>query len=148
MGRKFTEKDTKAFLLSIGEFAKQNHKVLVQIMELRAVAESCTVRMDKESVQTSGNGDKMSNIVGKIVDLEREIYDRDKIIKKRRAEFEDISQKMKNDRQREFLTLRYYDGNGFYDTAMLMDLKDATAKRVHRKAITEFTTLFNEKHYI
>lgn len=148
MGRKFTEKDTKRFLLSIREFAEENHKVLVQIMELRAVAESCTVRTDKESVQSSGNGDKMSNIVGRIVDLEREIYDRDLIIKKRRAEFLEIAGKMKFERYREFLTLRYYEGNGFYDTAMLMNLRDTTAKRIHRKAIAEFTTLFNEKHYI
>lgn len=148
MGRKFTEKDTQSYLSSIWAFARKNHHVLVQIMELRAVAESCTVRTDKESVQSSGNGDKMSNIVGRIVDLEKEIYDRDKIIKRRRAEFEEISRKMKNDRQREFLTLRYYEGNGFYDTAMLMDLHISTAKRVHRKAITEFTNLFNDKHYI
>ena len=145
MGRIFTEKDTKAFLESIQNFATENHKVLVQIMELRAVAESCTVRTDKESVQSSGNGDKMSNIVGRIVDLEREIYQREKIIKHRRAQFEEISKRMSKERERDFLTIRYLDGNGFYDTAMLMDISDATAKRIHRSAIKEFTILYNNK---
>ena len=145
MGRKFTEKETQLFLQSIQDFAVENHKVLVQIMELRAVAESCTVRTDKESVQSSAS-DKMSNIVGRIVDLEREIYQREKVIKHRRAQFEEISKKMSNDRERDFLTIRYFDGNGFYDTAMLMDLSDSTAKRIHRSAIKEFTILFNESH--
>lgn len=148
MGRKFTEEDTKAYLRTLWEFSEKNHKRLMQIMELRAAAESCTVRTDKESIQSSGSGDKMANIVGKIVDIEQQICDTDKIITRRRAEFEELSSKMTDDRQREFLTIRYYDGHGFCDTAMMMDLSDSTAKRVHKKAITEFTNLFNEKHYI
>lgn len=148
MGRKFTEKDTKAYLMSLQDFAKKNHDRLVQIVELRAVAESCTVRTDKESIQSSGSGDKLANIVGKIVDLEHEMYRTEKIIKHRRAEFEEIVNKFTDERQRDFLTVRYVDGNGFYDTAMIMDLSDSTARRIHRKAITQFTILFNEKHYI
>ena len=148
MGRRFTEEDTKKYLMSMQEFAQQNHNRLVQIMELRAVAESCTVRTDKESVQSSGSGDKMANIVGKIVDLEREMYQTNKIIEHRRAECEEITKKMPDKRQRDFLTVRYYDGNGFYDTVMILDLKDSTAKNIHRKAISEFTKIFNEKHYI
>lgn len=149
MGRKFTDKDTLSYLLSIEEFTKKNHNKLMQIMELRSVAESCTVSTDKESVQSSGS-DKMSNIVGRIVDLEREIFETDKIIQRRRAEFNEITGKFPDDSQRErdFLTLRYYDGNGFYDTVMLMDLSNSTAKRIHKKGISEFTRLFNEKHYI
>lgn len=148
MGRKFTEDDIKAYLRTLTEFSEKNHKRLMQIMELRTVAESCTVRTDKECVQSSGSGDKMSNLVGKIVDIEREICDTDKIIVKRRTEFKEISDRMPDERQRQFLTIRYYDGNGFYDTAMIMDLSDTTAKRVHKRAITEFTRLFNDKHNI
>jgi len=149
MGRKFTDKETRQFLESIQEFAKKNHERLTQIMELRSVAESCTVSTDKESVQSSGS-DKMSNIVGRIVDLEREIFETDKIIQHRRAEFNEITDKFPDKRQKEkdFLTIRYYDGNGFYDTVMIMDLSDTTAKRIHQNAIAEFTRLFNEKHYI
>lgn len=148
MGRKFTDEETKQFLRSIQDFTKKNHDVLVQIMELRAVAESCTVRTDKESIQSSGSGDKLANIVGKIVDLEKKMYQYEKIIKHRRAEFEEITNLFENDQQKEFLTIRYYDGNGFYDTAMLMDISDTTAKRIHKKAVSEFTRIFNEKHYI
>ena len=148
MGRKWTEKDIKLFLSSIQEFSQRNHERLVQIMELRAVAESCTARMDKENIQTSGDGDKLANIVGKIVDLEREICRVEHIIEHRKAKFEEITNNFSDSRQREFLTIRYVEGNGFYDTAMLMDLKDSTAKRIHRNAIAEFTKIYNAKHNI
>ena len=148
MGRKFTEEDAKRYLMSLSEFAEENHKRLVQIMELRAVAESCTVRTDKENIQTSAAGDKMSNIVGRIVDIEREIYKTNKIIEHRRAEFEEITKNMSHDRHREYLTVRYYDGNGFYDTAMIMDMRDSAVKKIHRKSIAEFTKIYNDKHNI
>ena len=148
MGRKWTEKDIKLFLSSIQEFSQRNHERLVQIMELRAVAESCTARMDKENIQTSGDGDKLANIVGKIVDLEREICRVEHIIEHRKAKFEEITNNFSDSRQREFLTIRYVEGNGFYDMAMLMDLKDSTAKRIHRNAIAEFTKIYNAKHNI
>ena len=146
MGRKFTEEDTKAYLRSIWDFTLTNRAELEKIAELRAIAESCTVRTDKESVQTSGSGDKLTNIVGRIVDIEREIYQRNKIIKHRRAEFEEITNEMTDKRQKSFLTVRYFDGNGFYDTALILEMNESTAKRIHRKAITEFTRIFNEKH--
>ena len=148
MGRKWTEKDIKIFLSSIQEFSQKNHDRLLQIMELRAVAESCTVQTDKESIQTSGDGDKLANIVGRIVDLEREICRTEHIIEHRKAKFEEITNNFSDDRQKQFLTIRYVDGNGFYDTAMLMDLKDSTAKRIHRNAIANFTKIYNAKHNI
>ena len=148
MGKKYTEEDVKNYLASIWVFAQENHDDLVRIMELRTAAENCSVRYDKESVQSSGNGDKMTNIVGKIVDLERKIYRKNEKIKKRRAEFEEIAKMMSDNRQREFLTIRYHDGNGFYDTALIMDLSVSTAKRIHRHGISEFTKLINKKHNI
>ena len=143
-----TEQDVREYLASIWIFAKENHDDLMRIMELRTAAENCSVRYDKESVQTSGDGDKLTKLVGKIVDLERQIYAKNNIIKQRRAEFEEIAGKMSDNRQREFLTIRYYDGNGFYDTALIMDLSVSTAKRVHRHGISEFTKLMNIKHNI
>ena len=148
MGKKYTEEEIKEYLASIWLFAVENHDNLVKIMELRTIAENCSVRLDKENVQTSGSGDKLTKIVGRIVDIEREIYKKNKIIKHRRAEFEEITKKMSDRRQIEFLTTRYYDGNGFYDTALIMNLPISTAKRIHRKGIAEFTKIFNEKHNI
>ena len=148
MGRKLTEADAIAYLDSIQKFSKKNHEVLLQIMELRAVVENCTAKTDKEPIQSSGDGDKMASLVGRIVDLEREICQRQKIIEHRRAEVEEIAKSMDNERQREYLMIRYVEGNGFYDTVMLMDLSDSTAKRVSKKSVAEFTKRYNAKHNI
>ena len=145
MGRKFTEKDTKAFLRSITDFERKNVETEIQILQLRAVAESCTVTTDKDPVQSGGN-DKMASIVGRIVDLEREIEGRKKIINHRRAEVEEIAKSMDNASHRAYMTIRYVEGNGFYDTLMKMDLSNSAAKRINRKSITEFTKRYNEKH--
>ena len=66
-----TEQDVREYLASIWIFAKENHDDLMRIMELRTAAENCSVRYDKESMQTSGGGDKLTKLVGKLVDLER-----------------------------------------------------------------------------
>ena len=142
-----TEKEVKNWLRSISVDSEELKQILDQIAELRAVAESCTVRTDKESVQSSGSGDKMANIVGKIVDLEYKIHKQDQIVVKRRETFQKIVKHLPDDRQKEFLTVRYFDGNGFYDTVMIMELTDSTARRIERKAISEFTTLMNELNH-
>ena len=138
-----TEKEVRDWLKSIKVYSDDRDNILEQIIQLRAVAESCTVRTDKESIQTSGSGDKMANVVGKIVDLQRKLTETDKRTSERREIYEKISEKMSDDRQRRFLTVRYYDGNSFYDTVMLLDLNDSTARRIERRAISEFTTLMN-----
>lgn len=139
-----TENEIRVWLKSIKLDTDEMRKIFEQIAELRAIAESCTVRTDKESIQSSGSGDKMARVVGKIVDLERKISHSEKIVAKRRKEFEEISGKMSDDRQRDFLTTRYYDGNSFYETVMILDLSDSTARRVEKRAISEFTKLKND----
>ena len=142
--KKMTENEMKDWLKSIKIYTDEMDNILEQIIALRVVAENCTVRTDKESIQTLGSGDKMANIVGKIVDLEKKLTDIDKRTIERRNTFEKVTKLMQEDKQRQFLTIRYFDGHGFYDTVMLMDLKDSTARRIHRKAITEFTKIYNE----
>ena len=132
------EKETREWLKSIKIYTDEIDNLLEQITQLRAIAESCTVSTDKDSIQSS-SGDKMANIVGRIVDLEKKMDDIDRRTLERRDIFEKISRKMSDERQKQFLTIRYFDGNGFYDTVMLMDLTDSTARRIEKRAISEFS---------
>ena len=132
------EKETREWLKSIKIYTDEIENLLEQITQLRAIAESCTVSTDKDSIQSS-SGDKMANIVGRIVDLEKKLTDIDRRTLERRDIFEKIARKMSNERQKQFLTIRYFDGNGFYDTVMLMDLTDSTARRIEKRAISEFS---------
>ena len=86
----------------------------------------------------------MSKVVGRIVDLEREAARLRESYTQRKKTVLEKSQKLKNKRHSEYLEVRYVDCNSFYNTVMIMDLSDSTARRIDRKAISELTQIFNE----
>lgn len=144
-----TEREVKAYLGSIKILSEKRDKKLEQVDELRSVATNCVAPTDKEPIQSSGSGDKMANIVGKMVDLLKEIEDLDEIIRDRKSLVYRMSDKLPNDRHSQYIKLRFLEKNGFYDTVMKMELTDSTARRIERKAISEMTVLMNEvKHNI
>ena len=136
------ESQAREYLRSIKDLTEKRTKKLEQIAELRAVAESCTVRTDKESVQTSGSGDKMANVVGRIVELKAEVDDLGTILGRRTSTIHMIVEKMDDDQYSQWIKTRFLDFNGFYDTAMKMELTDSTARRIDRKTISEFARLY------
>lgn len=141
-----TEKAAREYLNSIAKYEKQLKDKINQILELKTVAESCTVSPEKENIQSSGSGDKMANIVGRIVDLEDEILIIHKLIIARKRIVKEIAGEIDKPHYGQFLVLRYVDGNGFYDTAAIMNLKDTTAKRMNRKSVAEFSKIYTEKY--
>lgn len=140
-----TEKTAKEYLNSISHYRSKALSKISQILELRAIAESCTVSPDKENVQTSGSGDKMASIVGRIVDLENEILAAYEIYNKRKNILTEITNEMGENRESQFLTYRYINNFGLYDTFFEMGVSDTTGKRIFRKSIAEFTKRYNEK---
>jgi hypothetical protein len=146
MGAIMTEKQGREYLQSIGRLETQVKDKINQILELRAVAESCTVSTDKENIQSSGGGDKMASVVGRIVDLENEIIDKYQIVRERKQTVKEIAAEMSDKRQGQFLTLRFVEGRGFYDTLMYMNVKDTTGKRINHKSVLEFSKRYSEKH--
>lgn len=139
-----TEREVKAYLGSIKILSEKRDKKLEQVDELRSVATNCVAPTDKEPIQSSGSGDKMANIVGRMVDLLKEIEDLDELIKDRKSLVYRMSDKLSNDRHSQYIKLRFLEKNGFYDTVMIMDLSDSTARRIEAKAISEITRLINE----
>ena len=140
-----TEKEVRDYVLKIKTELDDLVKKLSQIDDLRTIAENCTARTDKEPVQTSGSVDKMSKIVGRIVDLEREVAKLRESYTNRKRTVLEMSQKLGNERHGKYLEVRYVDGNSFYDTVMIMDLSDSTARRIDRKAISELTKVMNDE---
>lgn len=144
-----TEKEVRVWLNSIKIDLDRMEKKIEQKQELQAVAESCTVRTDKESIQTSGSGDKMANIVGKIVDLERTIRRLEENLHERRQLVTELAAEISNDRHSQYIKLRYVKCNPFFDTVMIMDLTDSTARRIDRRAVSDLTKVINShKHNI
>lgn len=139
-----TEREVKAYLQDIKNLTEKRDKKLEQIEELRSVATNCVAPTDKEPIQSSGSGDKMANIVGRMVDLLREIENLDDMIADRKSFATRAIGKMSNDRHSQYIKLRFLEKNGFYDTVMIMELTDSTARRIERKAISEITSMVNE----
>lgn len=142
-----TEYEVRQYLQSIKFLTGKRDKKLEQIEELRSVATNCVAKLDKDPVQTSGSGDKMPNIVGRMVDLQKEADELDKIIHERTALVIRMSDNLEDKRCQKYLFTRYIDLNSFYDTVMIMELSDSTARRIEKKAISELTKLLNaQKH--
>lgn len=139
-----TEREVKAYLQDIKNLTEKRDKKLEQIEELRSVATNCVAPTDKEPIQSSGSGDKMANIVGRMVDLLREIENLDDMIADRKSFATRAIGKMSNDRHSQYIKLRFLEKNGFYDTVMIMELTDSTARRIERRAISEITNMVNE----
>lgn len=142
-----TEWETKDYLCSIKILSEKRDKKLMQVDELRSVATNCVAPTDKEPIQSSGSGDKMANIVGRMVDLLKEIEELDEIIRDRKSMIYRMSDKLSNDRHSRYIKLRFLEKKGFYDTVMIMGLTDSTARRVERRAIREIMDLMNGHDY-
>lgn len=144
-----TEREVREYLGSIKILSEKRDKKLEQIDELRSVATNCVAPMDKEPIQSSGSADKMANIVGRIADLLAEIDILDNMIRDRKSLVYRLSDKLSTDRHSRYIKLRFLERKGFYDTVMIMDLSDSTARRIEKRAISEMTKLLNEsKHNI
>jgi len=142
-----TEYEVRQYLHSIKILAEKRDKKLEQIDELRSVATNCVAPTDKEPIQSSGSGDKMANIVGRIVDLTEEVNMYDDIIFGRTSYLARMGEKLSDKRHWDYLKTRYIDCNGFYDTVMILDLSDSTAKRIDKKMISELTNIMNRSNH-
>ena len=138
-----TEGDVREYLHSIKILTEKRDKKLEQIDVLRSIATNCVAPTDKEPIQSSGSGDKMANIVGRMVELTQEVKEYDEKIKDRKSFLTRMGAKLSNDRHQTYLKTRYIDRHGFYDTVMIMDLSDSTARRIDRKMIFELTDIIN-----
>ena len=101
--------------------------------------------MDKDPVQTSGSGDKMANLVTRMIDLIVEVGECDEIIERRIEFLKMVGQELSNIRHQTYLRLRYVEQNSFYDTVVRMDLSDSTARRIDKRMISELTKIINDR---
>lgn len=133
-----TNQESRAFLHSIREQDEELYRLLTEIAELRTAVENCTAKLDKDGSQSSKGGDKMSNLMCKIIDLERKCEKiRISSNGKRRTVLE-FAKELTQDTDREYLIHRFVKCNGFYETAMELDLSDSKARRIDRKVVSQF----------
>lgn len=140
-----TNDETRRLLHSIHEQDEEVYRILNEIAELRTAVENCTAKLDKDGSQMSSPGDKLSNLMCKIVDLEKEAERLRISADGTRKTVLELAEDLVQEQHREYLTLRFVECNGFFDTAMKMGLTDSTARRIDRKVVSELTKSMNAK---
>ena len=142
-----TNAEARAFLHSIAEQDKELYQKIAQIAELRTAVENCTAKLDKDGSQTTKGGDKLSNLMCRILDLEKECENLRISADNKRTSVVEYAKALTQDRHREYLLLRFVESKGFFDTATEMNLSDSTARRIDRKVVSDFARNF-ENHNI
>ena len=132
-----TDKEVRRFLHSIKEQDEELEKKLVQIAELRTAVENCTAKLDKDGSQVQKGGDKLSNLMCKIVDLEKECENLRISADGKRKTVLELANELTQEQHRDYLVLRFVECNGFYDTVMKMDISDAKGRRIDRQVISD-----------
>lgn len=131
---------TKQYLNQINRLELQIKNKLEEIHRLRLMSDGVGGISDGEKVQTSGNKDKMSVIVSKIVDMEREV---DSMIDKRCLIIEQI-EKIENSTYYDILTQIYVLQKDLKVIAYEKKRSYRQIQRLKGNAIEEFERLYSK----
>lgn len=131
---------TKQYLSQINRLELQINNKLEEINRLRSLSDGVGSISDGEKVQSSGSKDKMSVIVSKIVDMEREV---DKMIDKRCLIIEQID-KMGNSAYYDILTQIYVLQKDLKVIAYDKKRSYRQIQRLRDNAVEEFEQLYGK----
>lgn len=134
--------DAKNYLESLKNLSQEALNKADEIDELRAIATSCTVQTDKECVQSSST-DKLSAIVGRIVELEKRIESIKKIYWMRRKIISKFALTLDNEQYADFIENRYIREKSIYVVSAMMDIPETSARRIQRRIIIDFCAYYD-----
>ena len=105
------------------------------IRQLQERATSITVSADGERVQSSGDKDKIGNLVSTIADMQSDRYDCMAETLKKMDEIEKAIDKVDNERYREILRLRYISLKKWEEIAVTTGYDLRWVHRMHGRAL-------------
>lgn len=106
-----------------------------EIEQLRSLATSISGNMTQERVQSSISNDKITDIVSKIIDLEKEIQDEIKRLIDLRKEVRDVINQVEDVNERLFLRYRYILFYQWKEISDKLDCSQTQVQRIKEKAI-------------
>lgn len=106
-----------------------------EIEQLRSLATSISGNMTQERVQSSTSNDKITDIVSKIIDLEKEIQDEIKRLINLRKEVRDVINQVEDVNERLFLRYRYILFYQWKEISDKLDCSQTQVQRIKEKAI-------------
>lgn len=106
-----------------------------ELEELRSLSSSIPCVLGREKVQTSNTGDKMANIVSKIVDCENKIYEEMEELIDLKIEIRETINKVENNDERLYLRYRYINFYSWKQICSELNYSSTSVKRIKDKAI-------------
>jgi len=115
-------------------------------IRLRALATKVTVPTDGERVKSSSDPDRMTNIVAKIIELDKELEETLNIwIEKRKIIIEQIDS-IENPTYYHFLDLKYVKGMSRKEIQSKMAVSKSAIFNIQKEALIEFELKFGYKY--
>ena len=130
--------DAKNYLESLKSLSQETLNLADEIDQLRALTISCTVSTDKDCVQSNGEMDKMSAIIGVIIELEKRVDAIKKIYWQRRKIVSKFLFTYEDEKTRDFIENRYIREKSIYVVSAMMDMSESNARRLQKKVIVDF----------
>lgn len=138
--------EAKQYLSQIDRLNKIIQNKLVEIYQLKTMAQSITISNESERVQTSGCSDIVGNTVAKIVDKEREIEELTNYLINKKSLIISQIEGMEDTNMYHVLFNRYVKGSTFESIAEEMHYSTKQINRIHGEALLEFDRLYNEEY--
>lgn len=130
--------NAKQYLRQVRRLDNIVNAKLEQVEMLRAITTRMTTNLTTNKVQESNIPDKISTLICKIVDLEKEITnDIDKLIDLKTEIMRKIDS-IQNDNYRLLLTLRYLNFKSWEQIAVEMGFTFQWVHELHKRALIEF----------
>lgn len=137
--------DAKTYLEYIEKANARIQNKLVEVYQLRCLAESITAPMGTEPVQTSGPSDKVGNITAKIIDLEQKINRMIDIFIDKKQERIEIIEQVDDTLLYSILHKRYVQGKKLYIIAQEEHYTEVHISNKHQEALERVQEILDKK---
>ena len=132
----------KEFLNELINIDKMVDCKLGQIMKLRGRLTSIGCATDSERVQTSLKGDKITDTIAKIVELERLVNDDIDKLTEYKLKAREMIEEMENTIEKIVLYKRYFQCESFEQIAIECNYSWRQVHRIHGNALINFEKVF------
>lgn len=134
---------TKEYLSQIGRLNRMIENKTAEIYQLRTIAYNATIQTnDSDRVQTSGDKDRLGNIVSEIVDTENEVSE----MIKRRSKIVGQIESITDTDYYDILAKRYILGKDIKYIAVERDKSLRHIGRVHDRALKCFERIYGQEY--
>ena len=131
----------KEFLKNIIHIDMMIDCKLEQIAELRSRLTSVSCATDNERVQTSLKGDKMTDTIAKIMELEELVNDDIDVLTEYKLQAREMIEKLESDVEKIVLYKRYFECKSFEQIAVECNYSWRHVHRIHGNALVNLEKL-------